>query len=84
MANCNNPLKIMFYAINGTGLGHLSRLLNLAREARSVLHAMDLKADFQFLTTSEASQACFDFPVYKLPSKTLLSQSDGSNKAYHY
>ena len=32
---------------------------------------MEQKADIRFLTSSEASEAVWDFPVYKLPSKTV-------------
>lgn len=78
----HTPVKILFYAINGTGLGHLSRLLNIARQARELLNAQGLKADFQFLTTSEAPQLAWDFPVYKLPSKTLINDCDTSNQQF--
>jgi len=75
-------VKILFYGINGTGLGHISRLLNIAREARALLHAVGEKADFQFLTTSEAPQMAWDFPVWKLPSKTIVAGADTSNRTY--
>ncbi len=32
---------------------------------------MEQKADIRFLTSSEASEVVWDFPVYKLPSKTV-------------
>ncbi len=63
-------VKILFYAINGTGLGHLSRLLAIARPMRDLLQALGHQPDLRFLTTSEGSAAAHDFPVYKLPSKT--------------
>lgn len=72
----------MFYGINGTGLGHISRLLNIAREARGLLHAMNLEADFHFLTTSEAPQVAWDFPVTKLPSKTVVRETDTPHDEY--
>ena len=75
-------VKAVFYGINGTGLGHLSRLLNIAREARILLRAMDIKADFHFITTSEAPQVAWDFPVYKIPSKTVVAPSDTANQTY--
>jgi UDP-N-acetylglucosamine--N-acetylmuramyl-(pentapeptide) pyrophosphoryl-undecaprenol N-acetylglucosamine transferase len=64
-------LKLLFYAINGTGLGHLTRLLAVARSCRELLCGLDLEADIRFLTSSEASEVVWDFPVYKLPSKTV-------------
>lgn len=63
-------VKVLFYAINGTGLGHLSRLLAIARPMRDLLLALGHFPDLRFVTTSEASAAAHDFPVYKLPSKT--------------
>lgn len=75
-------VSAVFYGINGTGLGHISRLLNIAREARELLHAMDLGADFEFITTSEAPQAGWDFPVYKLPSKTVIVNMDTNNDEF--
>lgn len=67
---------LLFYAINGTGLGHLTRLLAIAREARELLQALGQKADIRFLTTSEGSELAWDFPVYKIPSKSLVRQTD--------
>jgi UDP-N-acetylglucosamine--N-acetylmuramyl-(pentapeptide) pyrophosphoryl-undecaprenol N-acetylglucosamine transferase len=71
-----------FYGINGTGLGHVSRLLNIAREAREILHVLGLGADFRFLTTTEAPQVAWDFPVWKLPSKTVVSAMDTDSAEY--
>jgi predicted glycosyltransferase len=75
-------VKALFYGINGTGLGHISRLLNVAREARELLHAMGVLADFHFITTSEAPQIAWDFPVTKLPSKTVVAESDTPNAEF--
>jgi UDP-N-acetylglucosamine--N-acetylmuramyl-(pentapeptide) pyrophosphoryl-undecaprenol N-acetylglucosamine transferase len=74
--------RIAFYGINGTGLGHYSRLLGIAREARELLHATGVGADFRFLTTSEAPQVAWDFPVWKLPSKTVVAGMDTDNADY--
>ncbi|MBM83079.1 MAG: hypothetical protein CMJ78_21165 [Planctomycetaceae bacterium] len=78
----NASVRILFYAINGTGLGHLSRLLAIARQARELLHAMGIRADFHFITTSEAPEIAWDFPVYKIPSKTIIADSDTPNSAF--
>ena len=64
-------VRLLFYAINGTGLGHLTRLLAVARSCRELLDALEQEADIRFLTSSEASEVVWDFPVYKLPSKTV-------------
>jgi predicted glycosyltransferase len=67
-------VSLLFYAINGRGLGHLTRLLAIARAARELLDALEVAHDFQFVTTSEAAAIADDFPVYKLPSKTALGR----------
>jgi UDP-N-acetylglucosamine--N-acetylmuramyl-(pentapeptide) pyrophosphoryl-undecaprenol N-acetylglucosamine transferase len=76
------PVKVLFYAINGTGLGHLSRLLNIAREVGDLLSALGLQGQIQFLTTSEGSEIAGEFPVYKIPSKTIIKRSAMSPAAY--
>lgn len=64
-------VRLCFSAINGTGLGHLRRALCVAREARRLLEALDLRPEIRIVTTSDAPQiACGEFPVYKLPSKS--------------
>ncbi len=69
-------VRFLFYAINGTGLGHLSRCLAIGRALRELAHGLGLAADIQMLTTSEAPEVAFDFPVYKIPSKTVVAGSD--------
>ncbi|MCP4352345.1 MAG: hypothetical protein GY795_43355 [Desulfobacterales bacterium] len=76
-------VKAAFYAINGTGLGHISRLLNIARSTKHLLNAMGIKADFNFITTTEAPQVAWDFPVYKIPSKTIISETDTSDSFFY-
>lgn len=68
-----SSVRILFYAINGSGLGHLSRLLAIARSIRDLLKAMALPYDLRFVTTSEGSGAVWDFPVYKVPSQTVVA-----------
>ncbi len=78
----SRPVKILFYAINGSGVGHLTRLVAIARELRDLLKSMDRAFEIWFLTTSEAPQIAHEFPVFKLPSKTILRQSEGGQRAY--
>ncbi|MEM7392736.1 MAG: hypothetical protein AAF492_10345, partial [Verrucomicrobiota bacterium] len=75
-------IKILFYAINGIGLGHLTRLTAIARQLRDLLDALELKSDIQFLTTSDYPQLAHDFPVFKLPSKTTIRATGGSPQAF--
>jgi UDP-N-acetylglucosamine--N-acetylmuramyl-(pentapeptide) pyrophosphoryl-undecaprenol N-acetylglucosamine transferase len=76
------PVSVVFYAINGRGLGHLTRLLAIARAARTLLEAADVPADLEIVTTSEASFIADDFPVYKLPSKTAVARAGAARDRY--
>ncbi|NUP13443.1 MAG: hypothetical protein HOW73_45980 [Polyangiaceae bacterium] len=76
------PVSIVFYAINGRGLGHLTRLLAIARAARELLEAMDVSSEMEFVTTSEASFIADDFAVYKLPSKTAVARAGAARDRY--
>ena len=61
--------RILFYAVNGLGLGHVTRLLAIARKVR----ARSPEAEIVFLTSSEAEDVIFreGFAAFKVPSKTL-------------
>ncbi|MBN1409690.1 MAG: hypothetical protein JW969_02525 [Spirochaetales bacterium] len=59
-------LRILFYAVNGLGLGHVTRLLSIAREIRRI----EKGADILFLTSSESNVVYREgFPSVKVPSK---------------
>ena len=61
-------VRILFYAVDGLGLGHVTRLLAIARQVRA------LRPDAQclFLTASEAGEVIFreGFPAFKVPSRS--------------
>src|SRR5579862_9808654 len=65
--------RILFYAVNGLGLGHVTRLLAIARAVRKERP----ESQILFLTTSEADAviAKEGFAAVKLPSKTVVSIS---------
>ncbi len=67
-------LKILFYAINGTGLGHLSRLNNIAEDAALLCEKLGITPKFEFLTTSDAPALVNKFLTTKLPSKTTVRE----------
>lgn len=75
-------VRLLFYAINGTGLGHLTRLLAIGRAVRELAQALGLDTDLRFVTTSEGTGAVWDFPVYKLPSNTVVAQSGLDREAF--
>ena len=66
----NRP-RLLFYAVDGLGLGHVTRMLALARAVRRLSPG----AEILFLTTSEASHVIYQegFAALKLPSRTAAS-----------
>ena len=67
-------LSIIFYAINGTGLGHISRLNNIAVDAAYLCKELGLVPNFEFITTSDSPGLVGDFLVTKYPSKTTINE----------
>lgn len=65
--------RILFYAVNGLGLGHVTRLLAIARKVRVALP----EAEIVFFTSSEAEDVIFreGFAAFKVPSKTLRAEA---------
>lgn len=65
-------MRALFYAVNGLGLGHVTRLLGIARALRRLVP--DCEA--LFLTTSEADGVLHRerFAAVKLPSKTIREE----------
>lgn len=63
-----NP-RLLFYAVNGLGLGHVTRLLAIARQVRARCPG----AQILFITASEADAVIYKegFAALKLPSKTI-------------
>lgn len=63
-----NP-RLLFYAVNGLGLGHVTRLLAIARQVRARCPG----AQILFVTASEADDVIYKegFAALKVPSKTI-------------
>lgn len=61
--------RILFYAVNGLGLGHVTRLLAIARQVRK----RQEDAEIVFFTSSEAEDVIYreGFAAFKVPSKTI-------------
>ncbi|WNO11609.1 hypothetical protein [Teredinibacter sp. KSP-S5-2] len=74
--NYRDSIKIVFYGINGHGLGHISRLLNIGRILKELCISSYVKPEFIFLTTSEASHIANEFPVYKIPTIQNINSED--------
>lgn len=77
-------VRIVLYAVNGTGVGHLTRLIAAARWIRRYAAHAGVRAELWFLTTSEADVLLFHerFVSFKLPSRTALSEGDVDRATY--
>ena len=73
-------MRALFYAVNGLGLGHVTRLLSMAR----ALKAQAPDAEVLFVTSSEASQVIAQegFAAVKVPSKSLRERVGLSRTRY--
>lgn len=67
-------LRIVSHAINGRGLGHLTRQLAILRQVRRVCGLLDITAECWVLTTSEADTLARreGIPSLKMPSKAMF------------
>ncbi len=65
-------MRVAFYAVNGLGLGHVTRLVSIAR----ALRRLEKDVEVLFLTSSEADAVIFreGFAAVKLPSKSIREQ----------
>ncbi|HMR80382.1 MAG TPA: hypothetical protein PKD61_34980, partial [Polyangiaceae bacterium] len=72
-----SSLRIVSYAINGRGMGHLVRQLSILRWMRRITTLLGVRAEFWVLTSSEADTLARreGFPAFKLPSKAMLRDS---------
>lgn len=65
--------RFLFYAVNGLGLGHVTRLLAIARQIRR----QSSEHQIVFLTSSEADSVIYGegFAAVKVPSKTIRAET---------
>jgi predicted glycosyltransferase len=65
--------RFLFYAVNGLGLGHVTRLLAIARQIRR----QSAEHQIVFLTSSEADNVVYGegFAAIKVPSKTIRAET---------
>jgi predicted glycosyltransferase len=75
-------LKMVYYAINGTGLGHLTRQLNIARDVETLATRLGIPVETEILTTSDANHVAREYPVIKIPSKTTVKERGLSTRRY--
>ena len=69
------PLRILNYAINGLGLGHLTRLIAINRQIRRLATLVDQPTEILFLTSNEGDALAYQhgFASFKIPSKSAVS-----------
>ena len=72
--------RFLFYAVNGLGLGHVTRLLAIARQIRR----QSAEHQILFLTSSEADSVIYSegFAAFKVPSKTIRAETGLSPDLY--
>jgi predicted glycosyltransferase len=77
-------LRVVCYAVNGSGAGHLMRLVAVCRWLRRYARHARARAEIYFLTSSEADGLLFHerFASFKLPSKTVVDDTGIDKLAY--
>lgn len=77
-------LSVVSYAVNGRGLGHLSRQVAIHRWLRRYAAFVGVRSQHWFLTTSEADTLLFHegFAGFKLPSKAALADAGIPKPSY--
>ncbi len=77
-------LRIVNYAVNGSGTGHLTRLCAINRWLRRYAAWADARAEIYFLTSSEADGLPLRerFAAFKLPSKSVIADAGVDKTTY--
>jgi predicted glycosyltransferase len=77
-------IRVVNYAVNGSGLGHLVRLTAISRWLRRYASWAGIKLEIWFLTSSEADGLLLGerFASFKMPSKTLVGDAGIDKLAY--
>ncbi|MBX7223957.1 MAG: hypothetical protein K1Y36_28840 [Blastocatellia bacterium] len=70
-------LTIVAYAVNGSGLGHLTRVVSILRWVRRLSRLAGVQSDIFILTSSEACGLALEegFAAFKIPSKTAVRKA---------
>ena len=71
-------LRIVSYAINGRGMGHLTRQIAILRWVRRICALLDIRSEVWILTSSEADTLARreGFLALKIPSKAMLRDAN--------
>ncbi|KAF0240007.1 MAG: UDP-glucuronosyl/UDP-glucosyltransferase family protein, partial [bacterium] len=77
-------LTIVAYAVNGSGLGHLTRVVAILRWVRRLGRLAGIHPDIYILTSSEACGLALNegFATFKIPSKTAIREAQIPKEDY--
>ncbi|MBI4852351.1 MAG: hypothetical protein HY819_11195 [Acidobacteria bacterium] len=77
-------LTIVAYAVNGAGLGHLTRVIAIVRWVRRLARLAGIYPDIYILTSSEACGLALSegFATFKIPSKTVIREAQIPKEDY--
>ena len=77
-------LRILNYAVNGLGLGHITRLIAINRWIRRIAGVLGIDAEITFITSSECDTLAYQngFPAFKIPSKNIIREAGISPQRY--
>jgi predicted glycosyltransferase len=80
----NRRLTVVGYAVNGSGLGHLTRTVAIFRWLRRLTKLAGIELDAHILTSSEAPGLAFEegFATWKIPSKTIVKETEIDKAAF--
>jgi UDP-N-acetylglucosamine--N-acetylmuramyl-(pentapeptide) pyrophosphoryl-undecaprenol N-acetylglucosamine transferase len=71
-----HALTIVGYAVNGTGAGHVTRLVAIGRALRRVAKEHNCNLEIYLVTTSEAGKIAYreNFPTLKFPCLSIAAE----------
>ncbi|HYO91006.1 MAG TPA: hypothetical protein VEQ40_05190, partial [Pyrinomonadaceae bacterium] len=77
MSHKERRITTVAYAVNGSGLGHLTRVLAILRWMKRLAQLSGVRLDAYVLTSSEAPGLALEegFVSFKIPSKTAVREA---------
>ena len=77
-------LTVVAYAVNGSGLGHLTRMLAILRWIKRLGPLAGVTPEIYLLTSSEACAMALEegIAAFKIPSKTVIKNTDIPKENY--
>ncbi len=80
----NRRLTVVAYAVNGSGLGHLTRVLAILRWIKRLGWLAGVRPEIYVLTSSESSGLAMEegIAAFKIPSKTAIQHAQIPKENY--